>query len=122
MCRYHLNQPLIQQGKKKNPSIVNYLNFTIDRNDNVILHECSLCFAYKPKAYIFICGCEFVGLLCEHCLNWLEEEIFYCNCFIEKNFQLMPLHRKRIFPLLEEKKLYFLEFDESFNLSLNHDN
>lgn len=104
MCRQQLNQFLEYYHEKQLKNFMaTSLDYTIDRSDNVILRACPLCFAYKPKAYIFVCGCDFVGLLCEHCLNWLEEEIFICVCFQQKNFQLMPLSKERIFPLLHER-------------------
>lgn len=112
MCRFQLNQFIERKEKKIKDFTATNLDFSIDQNNNVILSECSLCYVYKPKAYIFICGCKYVGLLCEHCLNWLEVDLFFCNCFEKNNFQLMPLKKDRVFPLLRQGKLYFLSDEE----------
>lgn len=110
MCRLQLNHFIERRERKVEDFCATSLDYTIDQNNNVILKECSLCFVQNTKAYIFICGCKYVGLLCEHCLNWLEEELFYCNCFEKKRFQLMPLLKERIFPLLQQRRLYLLDF------------
>lgn len=68
MCRQQYNQVFERKKKKIEDYVTDSLVYTIDQNHNVILSSCSLCDVYKPKAFIFVCGCRYIGLLCEHCL------------------------------------------------------
>lgn len=110
MCRSQSNNLIERKEGKIEDFCATSLDFTIDQNNNVILPECPLCFEPNTKAYIFVCGCKYVGLLCEDCLDILREDLFFCICFEKKNFQLMPLPKKRILPLLHQRRLYLLDF------------
>lgn len=97
MCRQQLNRFIERKERKIEDFCTTSLDYRIDKNNNVILSECSLCFVLNPTAYIFICGCKHVGLLCEHCLDWLEEGLFFaivskkrdfnsCHCLKNESF------------------------------------
>lgn len=110
MCRQRNSQFLEKKGSKIEDHMVTSLDFTVDEYDDVILSECPLCYCLKARAYIFVCGCNYVGLLCINCLDWLEDELFFCICYERTNYELIPLFKERISPLLQQKRLYLLEF------------
>lgn len=113
MCRSQTNQFLEQEAEKLEDYMETHLDYTIDKHDNVILFECPLCSSYKPVAYIFVCGCSHVGLMCCNCLNWLDhiEVNFFCTCYGDTNYDLLPLSKERVLPLLQQKRLYLLRSD-----------
>ena len=112
MCHPQLNEFLADKKNVVEDFCVTNLNYTINQFDDVILFECPLCCCYKTQAYIFICGCRYVGLMCINCLNWLDEHIiFYCSCFDYGNYELLPLRKERVLPLLQQRKLYLIQSD-----------